>query len=137
MLTGFGAWLDSIITDETYTVFVGHNIRGFDLPKLRNAYIRNGLKLPASLRPSFGDEQSIQTVDTMHLFKAFSMEHRNDMYVSLDTVAESFGISGIKNQVSGADVPKLHRQKKFETILTYCALDTTVTTQIFKLMGSI
>ncbi|MCB0287564.1 MAG: ribonuclease H-like domain-containing protein [Calditrichaeota bacterium] len=130
MLSGFRGWLEMVATPET--VFVGHNIRGFDLPKIRHAFIRNSLNLPECLTPGVGI--SAETADTMHLFKAFSMENRDNLFVSLDTVAKTLGIPTSKMGISGADVPVLHKAGKFKEILTYCALDCAVTARAFELM---
>lgn len=72
LLLALRAWLDSGTSPAT--TVVGHNLRAFDLPKLRHAFVRHGLKLPAILRPKLRDEEQAETVDTASLFKAFSME---------------------------------------------------------------
>lgn len=125
--------LDMKTTPET--LVVGHNVRGFDLPKLRNAYIRNNLKLPEILKPRLRDEAKAETVDTMSLFKAFSMEHRDDYMISLDTVAVGLGIERPKQVIDGSQVPKLHREKQYEPILIYCAIDTATTARAWQLMS--
>ncbi len=127
-------WLDTNTGPDT--VIVGHNIRNFDLPKLRGAYVRNALKLPAILKPRLRDEERAEVVDTSSLFKAFSMEHRDDFCPSLDTVAASFGIPRPKTHMSGADVPRLAREGQTATLLTYCAIDTTTTARAYLLMTS-
>lgn len=126
------AWLDSNTGPET--TIVGHNIRNFDLPKLRQAYVRHKLKLPAILKPRLKDEERAETVDTAALFKAFSTEHRDDFCPSLDTVAASFGIPRPKQHMTGADCPRLFREGEFATILTYCAVDVATTARAYQLM---
>ena len=126
-----------IILDQTgtpETIIVGHNLRAFDLPKLRQAYIRHGLRPPEILKPRLRGEEKAETVDTASLFKAFSMEHREDFCPSLDTIAASFGIPRPKQHMSGADVPRLHREGQIQTILTYCAVDVATTARAFALM---
>ena len=132
MLTDFRSLLNRI-TDISTTV-VGHNVRGFDLPKLRNAYIRHRLQLPTLLSVAQRVEDSSQVVDTAQLFKAFSMQHRNDFCPSLSDMADSLGLVQPKTIISGADVPVMHRDGNFQEILTYCAIDTTVTEQAYLLM---
>jgi len=117
------------------TVIVGHNICGFDMPKLRNAYLRHRLKLPAILAPRVLDgDQAAPVVDTSRLFKAYSMEHRDDFCPGLDTMAAGLGIPRPKEVISGADVPRLHRAGEFAAILTYCAVDTACTARAYLLM---
>jgi hypothetical protein len=102
---------------------------------LRNAYIRHGLKLPEILKPRLRDEMTAETVDTMSLFKAFSMEHRDDFMISLDAVAVGLGIERPKQIIDGAQVPKLHREGRYESILIYCAIDTATTARAWQLMS--
>ena len=52
LLRALGAILDA--ATEPGTEIVGHNIFGFDLPKIRNAYIRHRLPLPLVLAPHEG-----------------------------------------------------------------------------------
>lgn len=130
MLEALGTWLDSSTNEETN--LVGHNVRGFDLPKLRGAYVRHRLPLPACLRPREGQGQPV--TDTMTLFKAFSMEHRDEFAVSLDVVCTAFGIPRPKQVISGAEVPRLHRDGRLAEILTYCCIDVDATAEAYRLM---
>lgn len=132
LLLALRAWLDSNTGPET--TIVGHNIRAFDLPKLRGAYVRNSLKLPAILKPRLKDEERAEVVDTATLFKAFSMEHRDDFCPALDTVAASFGIPRPKQHMTGADCPRLFREGQIQTVLTYCCVDVATTARAFQLM---
>ncbi len=116
------------------TLMVGHNLRNFDLPKLRHGYIRHGLKLPAILKPRLRNETPVEVIDTASLFEAFSMEHRDDFCPSLDTVAVSLGIPRPKQHMNGADCPRLYREGQIATVLLYCAVDTATTTRAFQLM---
>ncbi len=133
MLAALREFLDTVAGPET--IIVGHNLRAFDLPKLRHAYIRNKLRLPECLKPRFGDEARAETADTMALFKAYSMEHRDDYAVSLDTVAAALGIPRPKQLIDGAEVPKLHEAERYHEILTYCAIDTATTARAWELMA--
>jgi hypothetical protein len=133
MLEDLRVWLDTNTAPDT--VLAGHNIRGFDLPKLRNAYLRHKLRLPAILAPRILDgDQTAAVVDTAALFKAYSMEHRDDFCPGLDTVAAGLGIPRPKGVISGADVPRLHRAGEFAAILTYCAVDAAATARAYLLM---
>lgn len=134
LLLALRSWLDQHTGPET--VIVGHNIRGFDLPKLRHAYLRHRLKLPALLAPRINDSNPApMTVDTAALFKAYSMEHRDDFCPSLDAVAASLGITRPKGVINGSDVPALHRDGKTAEILTYCAIDCATTARAYRLMS--
>ncbi len=132
LLLALRIWLDTNTTAET--VIVGHNIREFDMPKLRHAYVRHSLRLPEILKPRLRDENKAETADTARLFKAFSMEHRDDFCPSLDVVAASFGIPRPKQHMSGAECPRLFQDGQIATVLTYCAVDVATTTRAYQLM---
>jgi len=127
MLIAFRHWLDSVSGEQT--ILVGHGIKHFDLPKIRAAYVRHRLKLPYCL---IGEQP---VTDTMTLFRRFSVEHGDDYYVSLDTVASSLDIERHKATVSGADVPRLHQEGRYGEIALYCCLDVEVTARAYLLMS--
>lgn len=132
MLLSFTVWLERVADEKT--VLAGHNVRGFDLPKLRGAFIRNRVALPDCLRPRDGQSQPV--TDTMHLFRHFSMEHRDNPFVSLDAVALAFGVPRPKEVISGAEAPKLAREGRIAELCTYCAVDVDTTAEIYRLMMS-
>ena len=134
MLIAFRAWADR--SADAGTLLVGHNLRSFDLPKLRARYVHYRLRLPKVLTPKLRDEDWNETVDTMTLYKAFSMEHRDERYIALDTVAAGLGIPRPKEIISGADVPRLHHEGQHHAVLTYCCVDTLTATRAFQLMTS-
>lgn len=111
------------------TVISGHNILGFDLPKIRNAYLRQRMALPAVLA-----EFDQRVIDTMRQIRYFSMEQADERYVSLDTVARVLGIPQPKQVITGADCPRLHKDGRIEEILTYCCLDVATTERAHLLM---
>jgi len=112
------------------TVITGHNIRGFDLPKLRNAYLRHRLSLPVALEP----HDDVPLFDTMRMIQRYSMELADERYVSLDAVARTLGIPQPKQVITGADVPRLHQGGEYAAILTYCAIDVVTTERAYLLM---
>lgn len=133
MLVSLATWINAH-TDPS-TILVGHNVRSFDLPKLRGAYVRNRLPLPLCLRPVMdGPGQPI--TDTMKLFGSYSMENRDTPFVGLDTVCRVFGVPRPKSVISGADVPRYHKEGRFAEILTYQCIDVDATTEIYRLMMS-
>lgn len=129
MLEAIKLWIDSAASSET--CLVGHNSMGFDAPKLRNAFVRHRLPLPLCLRPV---EPYQPMWDTMKKFRFYSAEHSDDFYVSLDIVAEAFGIERPKQNVSGAEVPRMHREGRYAEILVYCGIDVETTDQVYLAM---
>lgn len=113
-------------TDEE-TVLVGHNIKHFDLPKIRGRFIRNNLRLPFAL---VNKDQPVY--DTMTEYSKFSLE--NDPFVSASDVAEMFGIPNHKRLVEGAGIPDLYAGKKYDEIIAYCMLDVMLECDLFTRM---
>jgi hypothetical protein len=135
MLQAFRTWVDGAITPDT--LITGHNCKAFDLPKIRNAFIRHRLKLPLFLMPALRNETTCEVIDTMQLGKAFTMQHRFNDFISLDTLADILQIQRPKQAMSGADVPAAHERGEFAPILIYCCIDTETTAQAFQLMTGI
>ena len=132
MLFAMRDWLD--IHTGPDTVIVGQNVRGFDLPKLRNAYLRNRLRLPDILVPN-GLNNETQVIDTAKLFRFYSTEHRDDFCPSLDVICSGLGIPKPKSVISGTEVPRLHSEGRYEEILIYNAIDREATTLAYLLMS--
>jgi hypothetical protein len=132
MLQAFRSWANSIVNFET--VVTGHNLISFDLPKIRNAFIRHRLQLPLFLLPTLRDEMKNEIIDTMKLAKAYTMEHRDDFAISLDTLAGVLNIERPKQAMSGAEVPAAFERGEIAPILIYCAIDTETTAQAAQLM---
>lgn len=129
MLIALRSWLDS--NSDQHTQLVGHNLRHFDKPKLRNRYAFHRLKLPQILRIGQGE-----TFDTMQLASHFSVERNNDRFISLDDLCWMLDIEQPKQIISGKEVPGLHAKGEYELILTYCCIDTISTERAFQLMTS-
>lgn len=127
LLMALRSILDASASESTQLVC--HNAK-FDLPKLRNAYLRHRLKLPAALH-----DQDQPLFDTMREVRYFSMENADERFVSLDTVARVLGIPTPKAVITGADCPRLHRDGEHGAILTYCALDVATTERAYLLMS--
>jgi hypothetical protein len=132
MLIEFRTWADATVTPDT--IITAHNAVGFDLPKIRNAYIRHRLQLPLFLSLALRNENSCEIVDTMKIAKSFSMQHRDNLFISLDTLADILNIERPKQAMNGAEVPAAHERGEFAPILIYCCIDTETTAQAFQLM---
>lgn len=123
MLAAFRNLLDAGCDDAT--LFVGHNIRHFDLPKLRHAFLRHGLRLPFAL---VNRDQPV--FDIMREYgHQFSLE--NDCFISAKDVAEQLGLGGHKSVASGADVPALYAVGNHGAIVAYALLDVLLEWDLF------
>lgn len=110
------------------TVLVGHNIRHFDLPKLRLAMIRHGLTLPPCL--AWPDQP---TYDTMIMWRYFSLSEKP--LVSLHECLELAGLVSHKSAISGADVPVLYEKKDFRTLAAYAIADVLAQDALYLAMS--
>jgi hypothetical protein len=122
MLIALREWLEMWCCPKT--LFVGHNIRSFDLPRLRLAYLRAELQIPGPLglhQPHF---------DCMREFcRAFSVE-RSEM-VALSEVLEKLGLQNHKGVVDGSQIDALIAKREFEAILRYAGLDVMAESEVF------
>jgi hypothetical protein len=107
------------------TAIVGHNIKHFDLPKLRNRYLRHGLKLPGAL---VNREQPLY--DTMLEF-GYSFSLDNDCFVGVKDLAEELGVPHHKDISDGPAVPQLYAAGNFDAIVTYALLDVLLEYSLF------
>lgn len=99
LLTTLRLWLDYWAGLET--ALIGHNVLGFDLPKLRLRFAVHGLRLPWILTPS----PDIRVDDTMRIFARYFLIG-DRQFVSLDEMTRRLGV-GAPKAMSGADVPRL------------------------------
>jgi DNA polymerase III epsilon subunit-like protein len=110
------------------TLFVGHNIVGFDLPRLRMRYLANGLRLP---RPLTTTHQPVY--DTMLAWgELFSVEGAR--YVSLHDCLEIAHIPSHKTMISGSDVQQLYESGDHKTLALYAVLDALAERALFLCM---
>lgn len=133
LLTDLREALDSLTGPGT--VLVGHNLIGFDLPRLRMAYIRQRMTLPQALRVRGGDEMP-DVWDTMRKFRFYSSERNDDRFVSLRDVIAAFGLPGYKDTMNGSDAVRAAAEGNWDLVREYCQLDSVATEAVFLLMTS-
>lgn len=124
MLIAFRNWLDA--TTSADTVMAGHNLLGFDLPKIRGRIAWHKLRLPECLQPRMSEAERQPVSDTMRLMQSFSIEHR-DGFASLEEMATGLGIPHHKGIADGSMIPALYAAGEYRTILSYCTLDCLTT----------
>jgi hypothetical protein len=112
------------------TELVGQNF-GFDIGKLRNAYMRHRLYLPCALMPGDG---SPPMFDLMRQIRYFSTEYHNEPFVSLEVIARILGLPQPKQVIKGADCPRLYKEGRYQEILIYNAIDAETTERAYLLM---
>ena len=109
---------------------IGFISRGFDLPKMRNAYIRHKLQLPALFVPGVN-----QHFDVMREYlRNYTTEFNGQLFVQLKIVQSRFGLPQYKEIISGADAPKLAAEGKSKLVIPYCYMDAMTTYLAYKFM---
>jgi hypothetical protein len=113
------------------SILGGHNVKGFDLPHLRFAYLRQRLTAPAVLWPE-AIRAGVEVFDTMTSFLwDFSSWYRGDKFIRLEVVSALMGLPGYKSKMKGEDVPAYVAAGKFEEVAIYNVLDSLQTYRIF------
>lgn len=115
--------LDAMVTPET--VIVGHNIKHFDLPMLRHAYVREGLRQPLVLTA-----RDVQVYDTMVEY-GYRFSLIDKPFISLADLLENFGMQSHKSIVDGSQVGELYEKGEFDTIIQYAMLDVISESNVF------
>jgi len=106
------------------TILAGHNIRGFDLPRLRRAYLKHGLRVPMCL--AWRDQPFF---DTMREWCRYSVDDR--LFVPLSECLDAAGLPNHKAETSGEDVGRLYSERKYKDLLTYAVQDVVAETALF------
>lgn len=138
MLSDLREWLDSraiVERDKDGKGFLstlgGHNVKGFDLPHLRFAYLRHGLVAPAVLWPE-AVRAGVEVFDTMTSYLwDYSSWFRGDKFITLEAVSAAMGLPSYKSRMKGEDVPRFVAEGKFEEVAIYNVLDSLQTYRIF------
>lgn len=125
LLVALRGLLENLCTPET--TIVGHNVRDFDLPKLRHAYIREGVRIPA---PLASQEQPV--FDTMRHYSRFTTT--KDPFIGLHDLLTRFGLDSHKAEINGAMVGELHAAGRFEELIEYAIKDVNAEAAVFELM---
>lgn len=128
MLIDLREWLAE--RTSPMTELIGFNSRGFDLPKMRNAYIRHKLQLPAIFVPGTNPHFDVMKEYIWYYTTEFSREQ----FVKLKAVQSRFGLPQYKEFISGADAPRLAAEGKSKLVIPYCYMDTMTTYLAYKFM---
>ncbi len=108
-------------------VLCGHNIKSFDIPYLCRRAIINGVAIPEALNVSGKKPWEIIHKDTMEMWRFGDM----GSYVSLDLLAELFGLPSPKVELSGDRVSQAYYEGKINDIKKYCEMDVKTLINVF------
>lgn len=109
-------------------VFVGHNIKEFDLPYICRRLLIHQLPIPEALQLAGKKPWEIPHQDTLELWKFGDYKH----YISLDLLANILHIPSSKETISGADVGKVYWiDQNLSAISEYCLRDVYTTSLVY------
>jgi len=112
---------------------VGFNSIKFDIPKLRLAYIRHGLKLPIALRPNI---EGVINYDVMLKFTKYYTKNESP-YIGLDHVCALLGVGEVDKPLDSSKVPGMLEAGETATVALHCGLDVAKTALCWRLMESL
>jgi hypothetical protein len=131
MLEQLAARLDNVAGPET--IWVGHNIEGFDLPVMLNRWRRFGITPPKHFPNFQRGRWAGRVFDTMLRTPA------RTPFVSMEAACEAVGIA--MNAVlwqgepmHGGRVEACYAAGDWETLLTYCEEDVVTTAKLYLAM---
>lgn len=117
----------AIVSKMPVPVFVGHNIKSFDLPFIFKRAIVHGINIPVMIDTRGKKPWEIAHIDTMEQW-AFGVFNAR---VSLDDICYCLGIESPKQETSGKDVATMFKDGKIKEIAEYCSRDVEATAKVF------
>ena len=115
------------------TLWIGHNIEGFDLPVLLGAFLRHDIEPPDHF-PRFSHGRWYGSIyDTM-----CHIPNNRAGFVSLDTACKALGLPTAKSHLwkgepmSGKRVAEAYEAGACELIIEYCAVDVAAEARVFE-----
>jgi hypothetical protein len=141
MLLALRTYLDLWRDCGKHITLVGQNIKHFDLPKLRLAYLRHRLALPEVLRPIRDPkDDAVRVIDLMHLFAyQFSLEGRGEggksPFASFDTIMRYLGMEAYPEEYASVHCPKWHEQGRYDLVLNRAMLSAMDEYRAYRLMS--
>jgi len=103
--------------------WVGHNVKGFDLPWIWRKCIKYGLYDLARVIPRQRYAKDIE--DTMEMWATDYKDH-----VSLSKIAAFLGLNGKVNDMDGSKVYDAWKAGEYDRIAEYCAGDVALTREV-------
>jgi hypothetical protein len=116
--------LESIANEDT--LWIGHNICGFDLPILLNSWRRSGMIPPTHFPRYIRGHWQGTLYDTMQ-----NIPNNRGGFVSLDAACQAFGLGSAKHiiwngaHMEGSRVAEAYETGFYDLILEYCAIDVS------------
>lgn len=117
----------TLLNKKKRFVFVGHNIKEFDIPYICRRMIINKIKLPEMLDYSGKKPWEVNHIDTLHLWRFGDFKN----YTSLKLLVEILGIPSPKEDIDGSDVARVYWQENnLPRIVEYCQRDVVTVARL-------
>jgi hypothetical protein len=123
------ATLNELLGDHKFhdPIFIGWNVRNFDLPWLWRKSLKYGFK---EIKHFFRDRQR-NSPFIVDLMEVFATEWRD--FVSLNNAAKFLGLP-VDDTFTGKDVYEAWKKKYFEAISGHCLQDINLTREIYRII---
>jgi hypothetical protein len=105
--------------------WVGHNIKGFDMPYIVKRCLVNGVSIPKDFHFQKQKPWENCLLDTMEIWKFGGYNT-----AKLGLIAEILGIPSPKDAMSGPEVNEYYWSGRLEEIKTYCEKDVKATADV-------
>jgi predicted PolB exonuclease-like 3'-5' exonuclease len=119
------------LSDINPNIFIGHNIKGFDIPYINVRFAANNIPIHHRWK-TYGVKpwDLVHIVDTLDIWRGglYSAPQSG----SMDTVCRMLGIPTPKDNMSGGDVYEKFYSGQIKDIVDYCEKDVAATVQVYK-----
>lgn len=128
LLHDFGSYIASLPGKPR---FIGHNIKGFDIPFLQTRMAHHGYGLPDAFKVYGKKPWEVDSmVDTLEAWRQFKYSGRSKVS-DLGTICMVLGVPTPKDGISGKDVGKVFYEGGIEDIVAYCEKDVHATKEVY------
>lgn len=115
---------------EADSVFIGHNLTGFDLRFLWQRAVLNKIKPPSAILTACKAKPWDKSVaDTMLMWHPAT-----DKRISLDKLCKALGVQTSKGDMDGSKVYEEYKAGNLDKIAAYCRADVAATRECYRRM---
>ncbi len=130
ILKEFFNLINRAYSDARFSVFVGHNIKEFDIPYICRRAVVNRIPIPPSFDLSGRKPWEVHHInDTLEMWKFGDFKN----FTSLDLLAHCLQLPTSKSDISGKDVGRVYwKDNDIERIAKYCQQDVVLTARVYR-----
>ncbi|MEP7197737.1 MAG: ribonuclease H-like domain-containing protein [Saprospiraceae bacterium] len=130
ILTDFFALISKSYNDARFSIFIGHNVKEFDIPYICRRAIINGVSIPPSLELYGKKPWEVSHIhDTLEMWKFGDFKH----FISLDLLAKCLHLPSSKQDIRGSDVGRVFWvDQDIQRISRYCQQDVLLTARVYR-----